>query len=174
MSKKPKDPDYINFLQAWIRETCRDMSNIMTPKSVQGVSLRLGRKLADFYKNKLYITEWKKALPLMFQSMGANGTEIQAIDEKKLKIKDVERTVRTYMVTVTYPLSYCPIGGHPKKGREDIVPHCLCEPYAKGLVSYLEGFTGQDVASDKIKLDMEECILSTSKNYCKFKIRLSV
>lgn len=173
MSKKPKDPYNVNFLQAWIRETCRDMSNFMTPKVVQGVSLRLGIKLADFYKNKLDITNWKTALPFMFQYMGAKGTEIEVIDEKKLKIKDVERTIGTYTVTVTYSTSYCPIGGRPKEGRDEIVPHCLCEPYVKGLVSYLDGLTGEHMASDKIGLDMEECILGTSKNYCKFRIRLS-
>jgi hypothetical protein len=117
------------------------------------ISSKLGSKLARIYK-KQGLEDIKKALKTSYEVLKANTT-----------IKDINEN--SFEVCSKYPQNFCPIGGKGKTNtkKAKLIQDSICIPFTQGFLTELE-------PDYKYDGHIEECILETGNNICRYIFRL--
>ncbi len=134
----------LKFFQAYIDEMIK-IGGKNLPKSI---STSLGVKMGKLFKSK-GIKDYASGL-----------TQIYTVLKGTPKITNLSDN--SFEVEVVYDENFCPIGGAYNSEKAPIFQACICSPYTNGFLKALHPtftFKGQ----------IEECILNTNNNKCKYK-----
>ncbi|MHA1805716.1 MAG: hypothetical protein ACTSU4_14465 [Promethearchaeota archaeon] len=111
----------------------------------------LGSRLARLYKQK-GIIGFINGLKKSYEVLGAT-------------VNVQEREPNLFEFSMEYPDNFCPIGGHYNPEKAELVQKSICTPFTEGFLKEMD-------PTFKYSGDIEECILKTNQNKCKYILKL--
>ncbi|MHA1689845.1 MAG: hypothetical protein ACTSYC_01325 [Promethearchaeota archaeon] len=111
----------------------------------------MGSRLARLYKKK-GIIGFINGLKKSYEVLGA----IVHVQEPEPNFLEV---------IMEYPDNFCPIGGHYNPERAELIQKSICMPFTEAFLKEMD-------PSFKYSGDVEECILKSNQNKCKYILKL--
>lgn len=137
----------LKFFHNWINQ-CIEIGGANLPKTISSL---LGSKLAKLYKDK-GITDIGAALKKSYEVI-KGASEITQKDPNTIEIR------------TKYEKPFCPIGGKNNPENSSVFNESICYPYTMGFLSELD-------PRYKYSAVVQECILTSGKNVCRFTLNL--
>ncbi len=141
--------DALKFFQAYVNEMI-DVGGENLPKSI---SMKLGAKLSKIYKERGIIS-LESGLEKSFRVL-------------KGKPRIIKKDEKTLDMDIKYRHKFCPIGGKYKSERAELFQNSICIPFYLGFISIF-------CPEFNYTIIINECILGSNKNYCKFSLNLQI
>ena len=139
----------LKFFHAYINE----MIDIGGPNLPKTISTKLGSKLGKIYKER-----------------GIDNLEsglIKSFKVLKATPKIIKENNKTFKIIIKHKSGFCPIGGKYKPEKAESIQNSICLPFYLGFVNELN-------PKFKYSIIINECIVSSNKNYCRFTLNLEL
>ncbi|MHA1146671.1 MAG: hypothetical protein ACTSR8_00315 [Promethearchaeota archaeon] len=145
MVLKNMNKDALKFFQSYIK-TIIEIGGQNLPRSI---STKLGTKLGKIYKKKGLTGGLERSLERIYAVLGVKA-DIERVDKE------------AFIITIKHKHNWCPIGGAYNPSNAGLFQYNICLPYTVGFLT--------EISDNKsnFHIDIEHCILSNSKNECRY------